>query len=708
MNYKHLLPLALALLCLAPIAFAQPLTGFTAIRSQQEQKIEELFLKLPESENFKNHLRQLTLEPHPAGTPANVRVADYMAQAMSKAGFKVERPPYDIYLPTGPGEVAIEIVTPIRMPLNNKEYVLEEDPFSGHPETNHGWNSYSGSGDVTAQIVYANYGTKEDFERLAKMGISVKGKIVIARYGGNFRGYKAKYAEAAGAAGLIIYTDPEDSGYMRGLVYPEGKMFNESTIQRGSVLTLDYTGDPLTPFEPALPLDSDQKVNRLKPEEVKGFHTIPVTPIGYGAAKEILGRMTGQAVPVEWQGGLPFTYRLESGDKLTVRLKVDQPKGMVRIENVIGTLEGSEYPDEWIIVGSHYDAWEFGATDPNSGTAMLLTLADALGEMAKQGYRPRRTIKIAHWDAEEHGILGSTEWVEQLRDELNQNGVAYFNADGACSGLNFGSSASPSLKSLIIEATKVVPYPKSNQTVYEHWLERASDKAKGPNIGNLGGGSDHLAFYAHVGVPSGGISMGGPTMYHSLYDNFHWYETVGEPDFVSGPTIAKVMGIMSLRMANADILPYDVARYGVDLKTHLATAEKEIKTYHQPYSAKNMITQAEILQKNGETYQQLLAQKLNSKGLNKPALETINKTLISLERSFIDDEGMAYGAWYRSLYASSDPYSGYASWMLPGLLYEASLKSTENLPDLEQRYMAAFKRLDAKIGELNAQLKKLK
>lgn len=704
MNYKHLIPLVIAL-CITQFSSAQ-IAGFASSNQQAQADLEEMFLKLPESETFKRHLRELTKEPHPAGTPANFRVADYMARVMQQAGMTVERPPYDIYLPTGPGEVELALVTPIRMPLNNKEYILEEDPFSADPNTNHGWNSYSGSGEATAEVVYANYGTKEDFEKLAEMGVSVKGKIVIARYGGNFRGYKAKYAEAAGAAGLIIYTDPEDSGYMRGLPYPEGKMFNESTIQRGSVLTLDYTGDPLTPFEPALPLDGNQKVDRLDPNEV-AFHTIPVTPIGYGAAKEILGRMSGQPVPVNWQGGLPFTYRIDGGKELTVHIKVNQPKDFVRIENVIGTLEGSEYPDEWIILGCHYDAWEFGATDPNSGTAMLLTLAEALGDLARQGYRPKRTIKIGHWDAEEHGILGSTEWVEQFRDELDQKAIAYFNADGACSGLTFGSSSSPSLKSLVIESTKIVPYPKGDQTVYEHWLERGSDQSKGPNIGNLGGGSDHLGFYAHVGVPSASVGMGGPTMYHSLYDNFHWYETVGEPDFVSGPTVAKVLGVMSLRMANADILPFGVARYGTDLVQHLGNAEKEIKQYAPQFSAKAMIDQASILQKNGAAYQETLNKVLQSKNPDKAKLAEINKTLISMERSFVDSKGMAYGAWFRSLYASSDPYSGYASWMLPGLLYEASLKSTENLPDLEQRYIAAFKRLDAKIAALNKQLKKL-
>lgn len=707
MNHKHLFLVALAFAGAISATFAQNLTGFSTASHQQELKLEELFLKLPKSEGFKSHLRELTKEPHLAGTPENKRVANYITQSMQKAGMKVERPPYDIYLPTSAGEVFLEIVTPHRMPLNIQEDVLESDTFSRMPNVQHGWNSYSGSGDITAEVVYANYGTKEDFAKLTQMGVSLKGKIVLARYGGNFRGYKPKYAQEAGAVGCIIFSDPMDAGYMKGLPYPEGKYFSESTIQRGSVLVLDYTGDPLTPFEPALPLDLNKPTNRLDPKDVP-FLKIPVTPIGYGAAKEIMSRMTGASVPEGWQGGLPFTYRIDGGSKLTVHLKVNQPKGLVRVENVIGTLEGSEFPDEWIIIGSHYDAWEFGATDPNSGTAMLLSLADALGDLAKQGFRPKRTIKIAHWDAEEHGILGSTEWVEQYRTELNQKAVAYMNADGACAGLSFGSASSPSLKSVIIDATKIVPYPKSDKTVYEKWLESARNKAEGPNIGNLGGGSDHLGFYAHVGIPSGSVGMGGPTMYHSAYDNFQWYSSVGEPDFVAGPTVAKVMGLVALRMANADIIPYDVARYGKDLKLHLTNAEKGIQAYSAAYSAKNMIAEADILQKNGEAYQQLLAQQLNGKTLNKSALKDINKTLISLERSFIDEKGMAYGKWYRSLYASSDPYSGYASWMLPGLLYEASLKSTKNLPDLEQRHVAAFKKLDRKILELTQQLKALK
>lgn len=692
----HTLLLVSTLLGLAAPLLAQTFPGFSSTATTEQRTIEERFMAYPKPTQFKEHLQTLTQEPHVAGSDANNRVAAYMAEAMEKAGWSVESHPYDIYLPTGPGEIAIELVTPVRLPLNNKEYILAEDPFSKDPNLDPGWNSYSGSGDVTAPVVYANYGRKEDFEKLADMGISVKGKLVIARYGGNFRGFKAKFAEAAGAAGLIIYSDPADAGYMRGLPYPEGKFYNESTIQRGSVLTLPYTGDPLTPFEPALPVDGDQQVDRLDPSEV-AFHTIPVTPIPYGSAKEILSRMTGLAVPGGWQGGLPFTYRIEGGEVLTVRLKVQQEKAITRTQNVVGTLMGSAYPDEWIILGAHFDAWSFGASDPNSGTAMLLTLADALGKLAADGFRPKRTIKIAHWDAEEFGILGSTEWVEEFRDELDAKCIAYFNADGACSGLTFSGSSTPSLKELLVQASQAVPYPNKDQSVYEHWMERASKDATEPQIGNLGGGSDHLPFYAHVGIPCLGAGMGGPTLYHSAYDNFYWYSKHADPDFVSGPTVAKVFGVMALRMANAQLLPLDVQRYGLDLEQHLTNAEKQIQAYQANYSLESLKAMARELAKKGAAWEKKCTELADKTDKDFSAW---NRELLSLERSFIDDQGMPWGKWYRSLYASSDPYSGYASWMLPGFLYEASIQSTENLPELEKRYQAALERLANKIDKL--------
>jgi N-acetylated-alpha-linked acidic dipeptidase len=691
------------------------ISGFTPSNQTKQEKTEQEYRTKQSAERYKNHLYKLTSVPHLAGTPENEKVRDYIVDVMRKAGLQVEIFPHDIYLSKSPGESLVEVVEPIRMPLNNREFILPEDKYSGDSRLTPGWNAYSGSGDVTSEVVYANYGRKEDFEQLKAMGISVKGKIVIARYGGNFRGYKAKHAEAAGAAGVIIYTDPYDSGYMKGITFPEGSQPSDNTIQRGSLLTVDFTGDPLTPFEPALPLDGVKKIKRLDPKDV-AFHKIPVTPLPWGSAVEILKRMTGKAVPAGWQGGLPMAYRLEGGSALKVRLKVKQDKDFVRVYEVVGTLTGSEFPDEWIIAGCHYDAWSYGSTDPNSGTAMLLSLAESLGKLPQ---KPKRTIKICHWDAEEHGVIGSTEWVEQMRDELAAKAVAYMNYDAAVSGKIFGGSASPSLKKILIEASQAVDYPDSNKTVYEHWMaqkggRRGSTAAisgsapvsneNEPTIGNLGGGSDHIAFYMHAGIPSLSAGTGGPTLYHSQYDDLFFYNKFVDSTYKMGPMVEQVVGTMSLRLANADILPYDVSRYATDLATHLKTAEKAIKVYQPSYSIEKLLAQVETLKQTAEAYESRIKTLLASDQLDKAKVTAINKELRNLEKAFIDPKGMAYGPWYRSLYASSDPYSGYASWMLPAFQYEASLKSTANLPDIEARHAKAIETLNSKIVTMNQQL----
>lgn len=682
------------------LAFAQP-RGFSASAATRQADLEKQFLSYPSRERFKNHLVNLTKEPHVAGTPANERVRDYLADVMRKAGMQVDIYPYDLYLPVGPGEVKAEIVRPKRVALNNMENVYAEDRFSAHPDLGPGWNAYSGSGDVTAEVVYANYGRKEDFEKLAALNVSCKGKVVIARYGGNFRGYKAKYAEAAGAAALIIYTDPADNGYTKGPVYPEGPQPDESTIQRGSLLTLDFTGDPLTPSEPALPTDGKKKIARKNPSDV-AFHTIPVLPLPYGAAKEIFALMKGKPVPTGWQGGLPFTYRLEGGSDLHVRVKVQQEKKLQRCYNVVGTLTGSEFPDEWIMAGCHYDAWNFGACDPNSGTAMLLSLSESLGKLAQAGDKPKRTIKIAHWDAEEFGVIGSTEWVEQFREELNAKGVAYFNADAAVSGRSFGGSASPTLKELLLEATKAVTYPDSAKSLYQVWLA-GSRGGNEPNVGNLGGGSDHIGFYMHVGIPSWSGGTGGPTLYHSNNDNFSFYERFVDPSFNMGPMVEQVFGVMGLRLANADALPYQLARYGQDVRTHLETLQKQA-TYAKDFSFEALLKAADELRATGEAADAAIATFVNQ-NLNAAQRKQVNQQLLKLERAWIDAEGMPYGKWYRSLYASTDPYSGYASWMLPAFQYEVSLRSTANLKAWEEKYLATMRRLGEEMKKLTVAIK---
>lgn len=701
----RLFPVVLGFLLLPTALAAQSLTGFTPERAAEQQACEAQLLELPTAEAFRNYLERLTRDPHPAGSAANDAVADYLAETMAAAGLSVERYPYDLYMPSPSSAhtVDVALVTPIRQPLNRQEYVLAEDRFSDHPDLAPGWNAYAGSGDVTAEVVYANYGRKEDFEQLDSLGVDLTDKLVIARYGGNFRGYKAKYAEAYGAAGLLMYTDPADGGYASGLPYPEGRYVHESGIQRGSILT-PLAGDPLTPDGPALPLDHPDTPERLDPADVS-LPRIPVTPLAYGSAVEILKRMQGAAVPGGWQGALPFPYRLTGGADLTVRLRVEQPLDFVRAANIIGTIEGTTAPDEWIILGSHFDAWAFGATDPNSGTAMLLVLADALATLAANGCAPRRSIMIAHWDAEEYGILGSTEWVRQLEEELDARAVTYINADGAATGTRFRAAAAPTLKQPILEAARAVPHPDADAaTVLDHYQAQDPD-ADEPPIGNLGGGSDHVGFLTYIGIPSASVSMSSASpIYHSNYDSFAWYERFGDPDFVGGPTLALVDGILALRFANADVLPYDVARYGIDLETHLTALEERAATLNVALDTAPLRAAQAPLEAATAAFDDARAAYLAATG-PEDDLAAINRGLLQLERAFILPEGLQNRPLSRSLYVSPDPFSGYASWMLPGLRYELET-GAEALDAWMDRYVTAVQNLTARITTVTEQLER--
>ena len=674
----------------------QSLDGFSQNRVAPQVELEQTLINALHPEMYRDHLYRLTREPNIAGTEENRRVITYMTESMKQAGLRVDHYDYDVWLPE-PGEVSIEIVRPKREPLNNKEYILEEDLYTEDKRLNHGWNAYSGTGDVTAEVVYANYGTKQDFELLDELGVSVEGKIVVARYGGNFRGYKAKYAEEYGAVGLIIYSDPANGGYVNGPAYPEGKFISESTIQRGSALTTEYYGDPLTPFEPALPIDGDLEIERLAPDNV-GFHTIPIAPLPYASAEKILGQMDGTPVPNQnWQGGLPFTYRMTSDNPIEVNIKVDQPAELKRITNVIGVIEGSEYPDEWIILGSHFDAWGFGAIDPNSGTAMLLSVADVLGEMVKNGHQPKRSIMIAHWDAEEYLLIGSSEWVEHLTEELHANSILYLNADAAVTGPSFSASSSPSLKKPIIEASKMVQHPDTTLSLYESW---AGD-SDSPSMGNLGGGSDHVGLYMHIGVPAAGISMSQwSPVYHSNYDTFEYYKSHLDGSFSYGPALGGVYGTVALRFANADLLPYDFERYHEDLVTHLDEIQNQAENHDLTISAEPIVEQLNTM----ESLVSQLADNMNSlstadySSVNR---DEINRRLIQLERNFIVEEGMPYSSWLKSLYASPDPYSGYASWMLPAFQYAIEEGfNDDKISQWVDIHAEAFEALNQDLGEL--------
>ncbi len=699
-----------ALLCLAVLAIATQSTpadaqrtaqvdvpvGFTAETAAKQAYCEARFLDVPTSDAFREHLRIITAVPHPTGSAAQVEVGNYLERVMKAAGMNVRMHPYDVYLPQLTDDVEVHIVSPVAMQLSNRESALDDDRFSAHPELLNGWNAFSGSGDVTGEVVYANYGRREDYRALDSMGVDLSGKVVIARYGGNFRGFKVKFAEERGAAGVIMFNDAPDD---RSDPYPEGPMLNGDIIQRGSVLTLDWTGDPLTPFVPALPVDGPVQVERLDPSEV-GLHTIPVLPIGYNAAGEILSRMAGGEAPADWQGGLDMAYRLTGGNDLEVRVRVNQPKALTRAVNVVGTLEGSEFPDEWFILGSHYDPWGFGAVDPNGGTAMLLAMSEALGEIVADGCRPRRSIMVAHWDAEEYGIIGSSEWVEEFLPELTTGAVAYINADAAVSGPNFGASSSPSLKQPILDAIKDVNYPGTDGSIYDWWASRADDGS--PTMGNLGGGSDHVAFYTHAGVPSAGLSSGGRSgIYHSNYDNFAWFERFGDPDWVFGPMLSQADGLLALRFANADLLPYDVTRYAIDTRTHVNTLMEVAAARRIQVDLSRLVAATTDLEVAARELEAARTRRVE-RSIDPDAAARINTAMIGLEKAWLDDRGLQDRRWSRSLYVSPDPFSGYASWMLPGIRYEIETDDPAEVPEWEGRYVDAVARLAARMRDVTA------
>jgi N-acetylated-alpha-linked acidic dipeptidase len=552
---------------------ADALAGFAADRRAEQLAYEAALRDTVDPERLRAWHDLLSSRPHVAGTPGDREVIEALAREMAAMGLEVEVQELDLYLPR-PVRAELTVVAPQRVPLELQEAALAEDPWSGHPELQYGWNAYSGSGTVEAGVVYANYATREDFARLAELGVEVAGRIVVARYGRSFRGYKARFAEEAGAVGLVLYGDPEDAGYVRGRMWPDGGWANGTAIQRGSVLTLPYPGDPLTPFTAALAEGAgdgagDGAVERLDPASVD-FPGIPVQPVGWQAAAEILGRMTGPAVPEEWQGALPFNYRLAGGEALRLRLRVEQESELVRTANVVGTLPGERFPDEKVIVGCHHDAWSFGAGDPNAGSILVLEAARAFAAPARAGHRPDRSLVFAHWGAEEFGILGSVEWVEAHAGDLAANAVAYVNLDMAAMGPRFGASATPSLADLVVAASREVEQAgEPGVSVHDAWAA-ASDGE--PRLGALGGGSDHVGFYGHLGVPS--ISLGGGgspgVSYHTNYENLAWYRQVVGDDYEPARMLAEVVVTLTARLAEADLVPLAPAGYGEEAARRLA------------------------------------------------------------------------------------------------------------------------------------------
>lgn len=570
-----------------PADEARTLDGFTRVGATAQRRLEEQFRAVPEANSAREHLRRLTAEPHVAGTKEDYATAIYVRDQIRSYGIPAELKEYDVLLPYPRQPSIIEIVGKRRERLSVKEAVIPEDPTSSSPKIIPLFNGYSPSGDVTASLVYANYGLPPDYEALKKLGVDVKGKIVLARYGNSFRGVKAKVAEENGAIGLIIYSDPADDGYMQGDVYPKGPWRPESSAQRGSVQYLFlYPGDPLTPGKPSIP-----GVARLKIEEATDLTRIPVQPISYGDARRLLEPMRGPVRPPGFQGGLPFAYHVGGTDDLRVRLKTDMDYQIRKIWNVVARIEGNEEKDRWVIMGNHRDAWTFGAVDPNSGTTAMLEAARGFGQLLKSGWKPRRTIVLCSWDGEEYGLIGSTEWVEEYADELREKAVAYLNMDAAVSGANFGASSVPSLWKLIRGATRDIRDPKTGKSVYQQWQDRSRESRPEPEltdaqtgsdvkiaearIGALGSGSDYTPFLQHLGIPSLDMGFGGDYgVYHSAFDSFHWMSRFGDPTFAYHVAAAQLWGTVAMRLADADGLPLDYLDYGAQIKDFFTESVK--------------------------------------------------------------------------------------------------------------------------------------
>jgi N-acetylated-alpha-linked acidic dipeptidase len=656
-----------------------PIFGFRDAAA--ENATEARFLAVPDPKLAEEHLRTLTQAPHMAGTPEDKATADYVAQKFRAAGLDTEIVEYKVWM-NYPLEISVDVTAPAGVEMHGptREHVAG-DPYEDDPRVVMPFNGMSPSGDAEADVVYGNYGTPEDFEKLERLKIDVRGKIVLVRYGQNFRGVKEFVAQEHGAAGVIIYSDPFDDGWRRGDKYPDGPWRPDTGVQRGSVgYMFEFPGDPTTPGFASVPSLPESK--RISPEQSAQMPKIPVTPLSYHDAWPILQHLGGPDSPREWQGALPFTYHVGPGP-VRVRMHLKQDYQFRTLWDVIGRVRGSESPDEWVVAGNHRDAWVYGAVDPNSGTTAMLEAVHGVGELLKSGWKPKRTMIFASWDGEEEGLIGSTEWAEQHESEL-ANSPAYFNMDVGVSGPKFGASAVPSLKQFLRDVTKAVPSPKGG-TVYEAWqkvdqpgvpstqspaeaigdgrrVPAASAKGEVP-VGDLGSGSDYSAFQQHLGVPSSDISSSGPYgVYHSVFDNFAWFKKFGDPDFVYEQQMARIFGLEAVRMADADVLPYDYEEYGKEVATYLDAAGKraENKFGDHVLDLGAATAAAKHFQDAGT--------KILSKQKNPPRdAARLNQALRGAERALLVPEGLPHRPWFRHAIYAPGEYTGYAAVVIPGV-----------------------------------------
>ncbi len=691
-----LLALVAASTAAAPAAAEDPLRCFRPERRAGERALEAALVDGVQATSLRAFHDLCAREPHPAGTTGDQRLVDALARAHRDLGLEVETQEVWLYLPR-PVRAELELVAPVRRRLPLREDVLREDPWSAHREIGFGWNAWSGSGEASGRVVYANYGTREDFARLVALGIDVRTQIVLARYGGNFRGMKARFAEEAGAAGLVLFTDPADGESPDGARYPAGGRSHPSSIQRGSILTLPWPGDALTPFVAAT-----KDAERLDPATLP-LPKILVQPVSFRVAQEILSRMTGPAVPAGWQGGLPFTYRITGGDRLRLRLRVEQERRITRTANVVATLKGVRFPDQRVILGSHHDAWTFGAADPGAGTIVVLEAARAFAEAARRGFPPERTLVFAHWAAEEFGLMGSTEWVEARRDELARGAVAYVNLDAAALGPDFAASASPSLKDLIAEVADAIPQPGSaGQSVLAAWAGREADPRRPgrPLMGEPGGGSDHVAFLCHVGVASAGLSARGSagTAYHTAYDDLAWYRKVVGDDYASAVLVARLTALVAARLANADVLPLDPAAYGSDTRRSAEALADRAARAGEAADLGRLEASAQRFERRARVAREGWLADLEAGRLEPDAVARINARLLRADRLWTRPAGLPGRPWYKSTFVAPDDETGYDSWLLPLLRAPLERGDPSAFAQAEEGYLDVLRRLEEQVA----------
>ena len=693
-------------------AQSAPLAGYSEQSSTAERDWEQKFRQLPSADNIRQYNQRLSARPHNVGSPYDKDNAEWILSQFKSWGLDAQIETFTVLYPT-PKSRKLELLGP--KPYTAK---LVEPPVPGDPTSSQQseqlptYNAYSIDGDVTAPLVYVNYGIPEDYEQLDRMGISVKGAIVIARYGNSWRGIKPKVAAEHGAIGCIIYSDPRDDGYFEGDVFPRGAYRNSDGVQRGSVMDMPvYPGDPETPG-----VGSTADAKRLDRNDVKVFTKIPVLPISYGDAQPLLEQLTGPVAPENWRGALPITYHVGPGPA-KVHLAVSFNWDHKPIYDVIARIPGSTYPEEWVIRGNHHDAWVNGSEDPVSGMSPLMEEARALGELLKQGWKPKRTIILAAWDGEEPGLLGSTEWAETHADELRQHAVAYINSDGNSRGFLF-AGASHTLQNLLNDVARDVQDPEKQMSVWQRRRARDITEAKSDDekkkvrdrkdmwVNALGSGSDYTVFIDHLGIASMNLGFGGEDgggVYHSVYDDFYWYTHFDDTQFVYGRALSQTAGSAVMRLADADLIPLDfsafsdtVKRYAEEVeklatdernriveqnkeldegdqvaaadpgKTYVPPARESVPPYLNFAPLKNAV---DTLSHSAERYQHAFNQAEQNGGaaLARGSLTTVNAKLIQSERALTDDQGLPNRPWFKHQIYAPGFYTGYGVKTMPGI-----------------------------------------